>query len=212
MRRLVSVWGTVRFLSAKWKAYTRAYTGQLAWPLILYLRRPLFKSTAMLACQHLARGRLLDIGTGPGRLPLVLANVARDVTCVGIDIEPILLHDAQRNAIRNDVGDRVSFLLADVHGLPFIDKSFDMVISMMSLHLWRDPKQGVAEVFRVLKDGGTATVLVGRRFAYPGKMWLLDFFTRSSAKHIADVFRTSGFHVVQTSYPEVSLLSVTGWK
>ncbi len=133
---------------ARWKTYTRAYTNNPDWPVIVWLREPLFKTTAAVACKYLASGTVLDIGTGPGRLPVLLAEMAPNVKCVGVDLEFILLHDAVKGASNRRCNDRVSFLMAAVQALPFVDQSFDMILSTMSLHQWRQRAEGVSRASR----------------------------------------------------------------
>ena len=207
-----SIWKTIRSQWARYNAYRRAYSNSPDWPLILWFRKQLFKSTAVASCQYLAQGTVLDMGTGPGSLPRLLAEIAPNIRVIGIDIERALLQDARKDMLRNPAQDRVSFLLADADALPFFDGSFDMVVSVASLHLWHDRQEGITESYRVLKHGGIALMLVGRQRIYPGKIPLLDFVTKGSAKYLKSIFETAGFKEIQTANPEFSLLRVVGRK
>jgi ubiquinone/menaquinone biosynthesis C-methylase UbiE len=193
-----------------YRAYVRAYSNSLEWPIVLWQRKPLFRRVAVSSCQHLAQGTILDMGTGPGTLPRLLAEVAPNIRVVGIDIEPVLLQDAQRDAFRDGVQSRASFLLADAHALPFLDGSFDMVLSIASLHLWHDRPKAINESYRVLKKGGVVSMLVGRRLVYPGRIWLLDFVTKGSARYLKSVFENAGFEEVQTAYADSTWVRVVG--
>ena len=195
----------------RWEAYNRAYRTSL-WKLVMQGRKPLFKRIAIETPQYLARGTVLDVGTGPGRLPLLLAEVAPNIKCIGIDLEPILLNDGRRKALISQGYDGISFLLADVQALPFRDQSFDMVISTMSLHQWPNRQKGAAELRRVLKNGGIAIIFVGRIQLYPGKVGLFDYATRKSAKYLAAIFGSAGFKDMKITYPQFDLLKFTGRK
>jgi len=50
------------------------------------------------------------------------------------------------------------FVVGDVASLPFVDGSFDLVVSTLSMHHWADPTRGLAEIGRVLQEGGRALV------------------------------------------------------
>lgn len=63
-------------------------------------------------------------------------------------------------------GDRVRFVLADATLLPLADRSFDVVVSTLSLHHWADPAGVFAELGRVLRPGGVALIYDLRPFAY----------------------------------------------
>jgi ubiquinone/menaquinone biosynthesis C-methylase UbiE len=206
------IWKTIRSQCARYSAYTRAYSNSPEWPLVVRFRKPLFRSTAVASCQYLAQGTVLDIGTGPGTLPRLLAEIAPNVEVIGVDIEPVLLQDARKDTLRNAVQARVSFLLADAPALPFSDGSFDMIVSIASLHLWHDRQKGIAESYRVLKHGGIALMLVGRQRIYPGNIALLDFVTNRSAKYLKSILETAGFKEIRIANPQPNLLRAEGRK
>jgi ubiquinone/menaquinone biosynthesis C-methylase UbiE len=145
-------------------------------------------------------------------LPRLLAEIAPNIRAIGIDIERPLLQDAQKAVLRNSAKNRISFLLADAHALPFLDASFDMVVSVASLHLFHDRQEAIAESYRVLKHGGIALMLVGRQRIYPGRISVFDFFTNRSTKYLRTIFETAGFKEIQTANPQSSLLRVVGRK
>jgi SAM-dependent methyltransferase len=100
---------------------------------------------------------VLEVGCGPGRLSIRLARQhGLDVT--GLDLDPVMIEQARANANRPGDGRRPSFLVGDVASLAFPDRSFDMVVSTLSMHHWADPAAGLAEIGRVLRPGGRAVV------------------------------------------------------
>ena len=86
-----------------------------------------------------AEGRVLDIGTGPGWVPIELSKKRPDLSITGIDKSREMLNIAHRNAHENDLTDRISFVYADARDLPFDDGYFDTVISSSFLHQIGDP-------------------------------------------------------------------------
>jgi SAM-dependent methyltransferase len=103
--------------------------------------------------------RVLEVGCGPGRLSIRLAGRhGLDVT--GLDLDPAMIRRARANADRRGNRDqrRPSFLVGDVASLAFPDRSFDLVVSTLSMHHWADPTAGLAEISRVLRPGGRALV------------------------------------------------------
>lgn len=192
---------TLRHWCAKWNAYSRAYTlygfPNPLWFVALHGRGPLFRRIAESVCQHLARGTVLDVGTGSGQLTSLLAEMAPNVSIIGIDIEQCLIHDGQEHALQNTGRDRISLVLADVQALPFSKDSFDMVVSTMSLHQWRDEGKAIAELHRVLRDGGIALVVVGIMFV--GRTPLFHS-AKNKSRYVEDVFGSAGFKDIQTEY------------
>ena len=88
----------------------------------------------LLATTVPTNGTVVDIGTGPGRLPIGLAHRRPDLTVIGVDPSTDMLDRAR--------------------SLPLADTSVDAVVSSLSSHHWADAKTALAEQTRVLKFGG----------------------------------------------------------
>jgi SAM-dependent methyltransferase len=103
--------------------------------------------------------RVLEVGCGPGHLSLRLAR-RHGFEVTGLDLDPAMIARARANADRPGTGDqhRPEFLVGDVAALAFPDRSFDLVISTLSMHHWADPAAGLGEIGRVLRPGGRALI------------------------------------------------------
>jgi len=108
---------------------------------------------------ELGSGRILDVGTGPGYLPLEIVKRGESITIVGIDATPRMIQFASRRAEAAGLAHRLTFLVGNAYSLMFDDDSFDMVISTGVLHAWKDPVRALGECYRVLKPGGVAWIL-----------------------------------------------------
>ena len=78
-----------------------------------------------------SNGRFIDLCTGSGCIAISLLSARRDATGIAVDLFPNTLNVAQRNAERNRVSDRLSFLEADVLKSEFMHSlgSFDLILS-----------------------------------------------------------------------------------
>lgn len=94
--------------------------------------------------------KILDIGTGPGFFPVILAEAGYKVTAV--DYTQEMLDTAKRNA--GNLCERISFYKMDAQNLEFEDDVFDVVISRNLTWNLKDPKRAYEEWCRVLKPGG----------------------------------------------------------
>jgi SAM-dependent methyltransferase len=103
-------------------------------------------------------GKLLEVGSGPGRLAVRLARENPGITLTGVDISGAMVERAARRAAGAGLSERVRFEVGDVAALPHSDEEFDAVVSTLSLHHWSDPASGLAEIHRVLKPGGEARI------------------------------------------------------
>jgi ubiquinone/menaquinone biosynthesis C-methylase UbiE len=102
--------------------------------------------------------RVLEVGCGPGHLSLRLAR-RFDVDVTGLDLDPGMIERARANAgVAATEGHPPSFVVGDAAKLPFADGSFDIVVSMLSMHHWDDAKAGLAEIGRVLRPDGRALI------------------------------------------------------
>ncbi len=103
-------------------------------------------------------GALLDLGTGPGYLPIEILKRSHLIRCDGIDLSSRLIRMARVNAQRAGVADRLNFVVGNAAELRFEDESYDMVISTGMLHMLKDPVKVLRECYRVLKPGGEAWI------------------------------------------------------
>jgi ubiquinone/menaquinone biosynthesis C-methylase UbiE len=96
---------------------------------------------------------VLDIATGPGQPALTIAAiVGSEGKVFGIDPAPEMV-DAARRAT-DDLGfGNAKFEVASADRLPFLDNTFDAVVSRFGVMFFPSPVEGVREMLRVLKPG-----------------------------------------------------------
>ncbi len=124
-----------------------------------------YQQVAFEITSSLTRGRVLDVGTGPGHLLAEIARGSTELELVGLDLSRSMLNIAESatrqyapvSASATDSagnGARISLVQGDVRNLPFKDGAFDLVVSTLSLHHWCDPAKGLQECLRVTSPGG----------------------------------------------------------
>jgi ArsR family transcriptional regulator len=101
-------------------------------------------------------GRVLDIGTGTGRIAELLEPQAEHVT--GLDKSPEMLRLA-RARLQDLAGDRVALVQGDFGALPFPPASFDTVVFHQVLHYAQEPAYALAEAARVCRPGGRIAIV-----------------------------------------------------
>ncbi len=93
---------------------------------------------------------LLDIACGEGRL--ILYGPFPGIAFHGIDVRPTSLTQARDRGYKAVVQGNI------VHGLPFPDRAFDIVVCSHILEHLEYPDQFVSEIERVLRPGGLLVV------------------------------------------------------
>jgi demethylmenaquinone methyltransferase/2-methoxy-6-polyprenyl-1,4-benzoquinol methylase len=140
--------------------------------------------------------RVLDVGCGPGRLALVLAErVGPTGAMDGIDAAVEMINRASSRARKRGVA--ASFQVARAQDLPFPDATFDAVACTLALHhvAEDDQRTAVEEMYRVLKPTGRLLIAEfhkGKGRRHVGPRWL-----RHSGEDMLDkalgLVRASGF-------------------
>jgi ArsR family transcriptional regulator len=100
--------------------------------------------------------RLLDVGTGTGRMLQLLSS--RVGQAVGVDSSREMLAMARAN-IADPSYANCAVRQADMYQLPWPDGSFDIAIAHMVLHFADDPAAAVAEAARVLRPDGRLLIV-----------------------------------------------------
>ncbi len=113
---------------------------------------------------------VLEIAVGMGADHLRWAQ-ARPRRLVGIDLTRRAIAFTRERLELAGVSSRLS--VADAERLPFPDGSFDIVYAWGALHHSPDTGRAVEEVYRVLRPGGKARVMIYHKWSIVGALlWL----------------------------------------
>lgn len=104
-----------------------------------------------------AGDQVLDLGCGSGWGTRLLANGAPGSGAVGIDVSPEMIAKADAS---HDWTYRARYEKGTFEALDFPDGKFNKIFSMEALYYAVDLDRALAEMFRVLKPGGTADIVV----------------------------------------------------
>ena len=107
--------------------------------------------------------QVLELATGTGLIAKHIVQPADHIEAT--DASPEMIEQAKLGA----KSPKLRFSVQDMFHLPYADRSFDVVIVSNALHIVPEPEKALAEIRRVLKDGG---VLIAPTFTHDGN----DFF------------------------------------
>jgi trans-aconitate methyltransferase len=103
---------------------------------------------------------VLEVGCGVGAQTVTLARRSPDATIVAMDVSRDSLAVAQESA-RSAGFRNVMFQQADVYSMAFAPDAFDHVFACFVLEHLSRPREALTHLGRVLKPGGTITVIEG---------------------------------------------------
>lgn len=103
--------------------------------------------------------RVLDLCTGTGEIAIEIARQGRAGEIVGLDLSEEMLDIARRKAARMGLQGRITFQKGDCLDLPFADGGFDLITIGFGLRNLTDRERGLAEMVRVLREGGRLLIL-----------------------------------------------------
>lgn len=108
--------------------------------------------------------QILDLGCGIGWATRILAQKGPGVQAIGIDAAPAMVKKAEE---LSPLTIRARYEIGDFEKIDFKDGKFNMVFSMEALYYAPDLDQAIAEIFRVLKSGGTAEIVMDNYVGRP---------------------------------------------
>lgn len=105
--------------------------------------------------------RVLDIGSGPGVIACLLAEVFPQAEVVAVDGTPALLERTRDRAKRLGLADRVTTLHADLPGELGRAGEADLIWAGNALHHMGDQRAALAGFAGLLRPGGTVALVEG---------------------------------------------------
>jgi len=100
---------------------------------------------------------VLDVGCGAGWLSRRIAALVPEGRVVGMDISDEMIRVARRTSLEHD---NLLYVTGEAREIPWEANFFTHAISVESSYYWPDPAAGLKEIFRVLRSGGQAWVLI----------------------------------------------------
>lgn len=136
-------------------------------PDIFYLPTPQPVVEAMLELANVtANDVIYDLGSGDGRIPITAAK-KYGARGVGIDIQPKMVEEATKNAIKEGVADKVTFLNEDIFEQDFTEAT------VVTLYLLPSLNEKLIPQLKKLRPG-TRIVSHSFKMGHSGEAWPAD--------------------------------------
>jgi len=157
---------------------------------ISYIDREKMRNTLL---NHLNVGKdgvILDFGTGPGPLALMLAESGYK-RIIGLDINKDMLGVAKEKLS----GHPVRLVRGDGLHLPIDDDSVDAVVSKWVLWVMPDPKRAIEEMVRITKPGGQILTFSSGSFSEEKDKSLWDRVSGFPMRQLHMIYTTLRFRL-----------------
>jgi len=157
-----------------------------------------------------AKGSFLDIGCADGTTTFQIYKNFPNLKITGLDYYRKAIEFARRTK------PQIKFVIADVHKLPFPNRSFDIVSAIETLEHVQNPHEALAEIKRVLKPGGFLIIVQDTNSLlfrsiwwlwtrWKGSVWKNSHINCMESKKLFRVLRKSGFKIEHFEYTNLKM-------
>ena len=113
-----------------------------------------------------ANSILLDVASGKGTSAFAVAE-RFGCRVIGIDLSETNVAEANAEAVKRGLSDRIQFMLEDAEELPFEQSDFDAILCECAFCTFPDKAKAASEFSRVLRAGGRVGISDLTRVADP---------------------------------------------
>ncbi len=157
-------------------------------------------------------GRVLDVGTGTGRMIELFAEDSARFVALDNSTEMLRLARAKLSRLNDEAAGKVDIMLGDFNALPLLDETFDTIIFHQVLHYAQHPAGVIAEAARVLAPGGRLVIV---DFAAHDHEELRTVHAHArlgfADELITKAFEASGVHLAHQAVLDGGALTVKIW-
>jgi len=146
---------------------------------------------------HRETATAVDLGTGPGDIPIRLARVKPKWRISAVDGSAAMLDFARKAEADAVLSEPIEWVESDAKATPFPSQSFDVVFSNSILHHITDAENLWAEVKRLARPG--ADILL-RDLARPGSEEAARAIVDKYASDASDLLQEEFFRSLLSSY------------
>ena len=141
---------------------------------------------------------VLEVGFGAGQGIKLAAEQARHGRVMGIDLSEMMVRVATRRNAQAVKAGRVALAQGTMTALPFVDHSFDKVMTIHTFYFWPEPVRALRELSRVLKPGGRLIITLSTgKINARGEVEVWPPLQAALQEQVMPAMRREGFQIVR---------------
>lgn len=133
---------------------------------------------------------ILDVGCGTGNLIGMIARLHPNILLFGVDPNENMIAVASAKRKRFREPGRINFAVGNSGSVPF-DGHFDLILSTISFHHWKDKQGGLVYLSGRLSSNGTLAIF--EDFAGNGRVKAKGRFSHAMSMETAEALSIPGF-------------------
>lgn len=153
----------------------------------------------------------LDIGCGGGMNVKRMLELCPQGKAAGIDISDESVRKS-RQVNQEYIRKRCDIKKGSADSIPYGDGKFDVVTAFETIYFWSDIPKSFAEVWRVLKPGGTFMVIC--EMSDPDCIWsrMVEGIKIYTPEQLKSFFKEAGYQDIKVAQTKKVWVCVTGKK
>lgn len=146
-----------------------------------------------------SQDRVLEVGFGGGYLLGRMADIVAEGFVAGVEISGVMVAECERRYRSLVKTGRLELRCAPAESLPFSSGRFSKACTVNSLFYWADAPRGMAEIYRVLEEGGRLVVCVTRKRSIESKRFARQGLGLYEDEEVCQMMEGVGFERVEMS-------------
>lgn len=146
-----------------------------------------------------ASDRVLEVGFGGGYLLGRMVNEVTQGFVAGVDASETMVAVCERRFRSSIMVGRLELRCAPAESLPYPSARFSKVCTVNSLFYWGDVRAGMAEIHRVLEEGGGLVVCVTRKQGIENKRFARHGLGLYEDEQVCRMLEQAGFEKIAVS-------------
>ena len=163
-----------------------------------------WRKEAVRAFDSVENKRYLDVATGTADIALEIAKrYPKPSQIVGMDFSDSMLKQGSKKISTNHLKKEIKLIPGAAENIPLKDSTFDGAITAFGVRNFLDVKQGLKEMYRILKPNGKIVIL---EFSFPKKGILNKLYRLYFEKILPLIGRIISGHESAYSYLPASVM------